>query len=78
MRANAYWQVSAEGSLKWCFCGFLFNLDNEYQVHNKASDDWEKVEVSQEKGIILLNESKYILKSISRKFFEVILLQFLL
>ena len=78
MRANAYWQVSAEGSLKWCFCGFLFNLDNEYQIDSKASDDREKVEVSREKGIILLNESNCILKSISWNFFEVIFLQFLL
>ena len=51
MRVNASWLVSAEHSLKWCFCGFWFNLDEEYQAPNEASDDHEEPEVSRDKGI---------------------------
>ena len=41
-------------SLKRFFCGFLLNLDKEYQAQNKAIDDREEVQVSRDKGIFFL------------------------
>ena len=56
--------MSAESSFKRSFCGFLFDLDNEYQAQNEESDDWDKIGMSRDKGIAFLNESKCLVISI--------------
>ena len=56
--------MSAKSSFKRSFCGFLFDLDNEYQVPNEESDDWDKIGMSRGKGIAFLNESKCLVISI--------------
>ena len=76
MRANTSWRVLAENFLKWSFCSFFYNLDEGYQAQNKARDDQDKIEVSRDRGIVLLNESKCTLISICRKLFEVMFLWF--
>ena len=77
MRVNASWWISAEHSLKWCFCGFCFNLDEEYQAQIEARDDQEEFEVSREKGIFCwmrVNASWWVS---AKTFFEEIFLWFL-
>ena len=68
--------------LEVIFCGFLFKLDLDNQTQKEPATDVQPfqgdVEVSKDKGNVLLNESKCILMSIYWKFFEVMFLWFVL
>ena len=64
MRVNASSLVSTGTSLKGRFCDLSYILGEEYQAQNKPMGNQEESEVPREKGVVLLNERKYILMSV--------------